>query len=209
METKNVHSLWKGLLSYKEGLCLQQKKQDQVLQCPAHVYLIGLEHPSVITMGLRAEISNEILQPLGTNVEILRTERGGLATAHNPGQLVIYPILSLKTLGIGAKDYVQILLSTTVDVLKDLGISSHIPDNDQGVYTDHGKICFCGVRIKNKITSHGISINNHNDLTIFNSIRPCGFRNLKLDQVHRYHSISSQALFKLWCQSFSDKLSLG
>ncbi|HPI40126.1 MAG TPA: lipoyl(octanoyl) transferase LipB [Pseudobdellovibrionaceae bacterium] len=200
-----LNSEWLGLVSYEEGLELQTQSQKRVLDNPELIYLLGLEHPSVITLGQRAVQDQEILI-LDKNIQILRTERGGLATAHNPGQLVIYPILNLTHLGLGAKEYVGLLLNITVQVLAAFHVKAFVPEYDQGVYTEKGKIAFCGVRIKNKITSHGLSINISNDLKIFENIRPCGFTNLKLDRFDNYNNSTPIEFYKLWVDLFSKQV---
>ena len=69
-------------------------------------HIFSLEHPATITIG-RNSSENDLLlgqqEYLDQNIIIVQTDRGGELTAHEPGQLVIYPILNVSKLGFGAK----------------------------------------------------------------------------------------------------------
>jgi lipoate-protein ligase B len=199
-------------LSYKDAESLQHSFHKQVVNQEKHWVLMGLEHKPVITLGKRADpvldlqVDVQIIKDLG--YEIVKTERGGQATLHNKGQLVIYPIVPLRELGLGVKAYVDLLLEITRDVLAVHNIPATISEDRPGLYTSKGKIAFVGIRVENGVSRHGISINVNNDLADFSLISSCGVKDASFDQVHRHSSsISVHDLFKEWQQLFASKIS--
>lgn len=201
----DVETQYLGLIEFEKALELQQ-------QCHAKVahgnksFILGLEHPTVMTLGLRAHKSDAkdfSSKPFAHPIH--KISRGGLATIHNPGQLVIYPIVDLKKHGLSVKGFVESLFEATQLTLKDLGIESTQDLCDQpGVYTTKGKIAFCGLQIKNGITLHGLSINISNDISLFNDIESCGVSASKTDSVVRHSvTISPQQFFDKWLKHFN------
>lgn len=189
---------------------LVYKLQEQISQELLHsknVVVLGCEHRDVITLGRRAEES-EVFQN-GT-LPVVRSTRGGLATIHSRGQLVIYPILNLREHGLSVKKYVNILLETTAELLAFYGIKSQVDLKQVGVYTAQGKIAFCGIEIKNRVSLHGISLNISNDLELFKLISPCGLQNSKMDRLqnHTDSELELQALFGQWSSLFQEKLNI-
>lgn len=161
---------------------------------------MGLEHPAVITLGRRMK-SDDIIT--ASEVPVIYSTRGGLATIHSEGQLVIYPIMNLKNEGWGVKDFVGHLLKVTQITLAQYGIESFIDDKNVGLYTSQGKIAFCGLEIKEGISQHGISINISNDLRLFSQIVSCGISALKTDRVLNHISdITLRDFFEKWMTCF-------
>lgn len=192
-----------GLLDYEKSLSLQQNLVQLCLEQKGP-YLIGLEHPKVITLGKRALIEKDIVN--SQNFEVVKIDRGGEATIHNPGQLVIYPILNIKKYFQGIKEYVKTLEDSIQNTLLKFGIECISKESCPGVYTKNGKIAFVGIRVSKGISYHGISININNDLNDYNNIIPCGVRNQRLDKVANYQNISNQEFFKVWVDSFQQYL---
>ncbi len=99
-----VQPVFLGKIDYQEALRKQNQYHELVKENPETIYILGLEHPQVLTLGYRASESEEIL---ATNqVPVIKTERGGLATIHSEGQLIIYPIVHLRHLQIGVREFV-------------------------------------------------------------------------------------------------------
>lgn len=109
--------------------------------------------------------------------------RGGGATAHNPGQLVCYPILHLQQLGLGVSEYIRALEAIGVELLGHLGLRSSPRKGTPGLWVGEKKIASIGVRISKSVTYHGMAINIRNDLGIFNLIVPCGIENVEMTSV--------------------------
>lgn len=144
-------------------------------------YLLFLEHPHTITFGYSLKgdegknhlrVSEEFLKKRG--VKIFRTDRGGKATYHGPGQLIIYPILNLNQFRLSAKAYVGKLEQCVINWLWKLGLDADRDPDYPGVWIGDKKIASVGVRIENRVSRHGIAVNLWPDLSYFNYIVPCG-----------------------------------
>jgi lipoyl(octanoyl) transferase len=136
---------------------------------PDRLYLV--EHPRVFTFGRKSK--DLPVRPSPSFV----IERGGEATFHNPGQLVAYPILSLKE---GERDigfYLRTLEQVVIDTLAPWGIEGARKEGATGVWVkdQSKKIASIGVALKGWVTLHGIALNVENDLSGFHEISPCGF----------------------------------
>lgn len=183
--------------------------------------ILGGEFFPVVTLGTRAAKLNsemsvlpEILQ--AKKYRVFQSTRGGLVTLHNPGQLVIYPVVNISAHGFGVKKYVEILLLSTVDTLSLYNISAWVDLKDNpGVHTNQGKIAFCGLKVSRGVSTHGISVNLLNDIGDFAGITPCGFQNLKITSVQRlvenpekFHAsdIFLQSFFTRWVDIFSQRV---
>ncbi len=168
------------------------------------ISIMGLEHPAVITLGRR--MKSEDLMTVG-DIPVVQSTRGGLATIHSEGQLVIYPIMNLRSQGLGVKEFVCKLLKITQMTLQEYGIESSIDDENVGLYTQDGKIAFCGLEIKEGVSQHGISINIANDLSLFSQIVSCGIAALKTDRVCNHVSdVTMRDFFEKWTTYFHQNL---
>jgi lipoyl(octanoyl) transferase len=202
----NLEASFLGIMDYQKSVVLQ-KELLQLSKLSKNNYVLGVEHPAVMTLGYRAVKNDEIFDEHILPIE--RAERGGLATIHSEGQLVFYPVINLRELGLGVREYVLILLETTQDLLTSLGVESFIDDKAIGLYTIHGKIAFCGVQIKNGISQHGLSLNVRNDLSLFTFIRSCGLENPKFDSLSQHQVTHTLAeLYNVWIDIFKTKLKL-
>ncbi|AZZ36856.1 lipoyl(octanoyl) transferase [Bdellovibrio sp. qaytius] len=205
MSANNVESQYLGLIEFDKALELQHQYHAQV-SLENKSYILGLEHPTVMTLGLRAhKLALSDICSLPIDYPVHKISRGGLATIHNPGQLVVYPIVNLKKQGLSVKGFVESLFLATQKTLSELGIESTIDLCDQpGVYTSKGKIAFCGLQIKNGITLHGLSINISNDISLFAGIQSCGVSGPKIDSVAKHGvTYSPQDFYKIWLKHFN------
>ena len=171
----NVYQL--GLLSYQSGYSAQVYFHKRVLMEQSGPCLLLLEHKPVITFGKSANIgflkSSENALKL-SGIDLCASDRGGQTTAHAPGQLVAYPIIPLRKLGLGVKAYVSILEQAVINVLSKWGIQCRRDAEYPGVWYDQSKICALGVRVKDRVSMHGLALNVNTDLSIFSHIVPCG-----------------------------------
>lgn len=205
---------WLGLTDYSLAFNEQQGFYAQVKSHPQEIYVLGVEHPTVITLGVRGKEDADVLresQSIQQNdqIKIVKTDRGGQATLHSPGQLVIYPILDLRAHHLSVKKFIEMLFICTQKVLQSYGVDSRIQlDCETGLYTENGKITFCGIRIKEGVSYHGISININNDLSLFKVIRPCGVTAAKIDLLANYlieasHENFTVDFFEKWSKEFN------
>ena len=166
-----------GTMEYGEAWEFQKRLHGRAVASNSEAFLMMVEHPPVITLGKNASerflLSGEAwLKNIG--VGIYRSDRGGEATAHNPGQLVAYPIIPLQAFGLGARAYVHQLESSVINTLLAFNVPSGRDPVHPGVWVGNDKICAIGTRIKDRATMHGIALNVRNDLGIFGLIVPCG-----------------------------------
>jgi lipoyl(octanoyl) transferase len=172
-----------GVVSYGEGLDLQRELVEQRKAGAIPDTLLLLEHPHVITVGVkqaggRSHIvaSPERLAELG--VEVHETGRGGDVTYHGPGQIVGYPILDLKPDRCDVHQYVRDLEEVMIRACAAYGIPARRIDGLTGAWVDAAagaeKIGAIGVRISRWVTSHGFAFNVNTDLEFFRLIVPCG-----------------------------------
>ena len=141
--------------------------------------LLLLEHPHVITLGVKADAarSHLIATPdvlTAREVEVHETGRGGDITYHGPGQLVGYPILDLRPDRCDVHKYVRDLEEVMIRTTRDFGLESARIAGLSGAWVGAEKIGAIGVRISRWITSHGFAFNVTTDLDFFNLIVPCG-----------------------------------
>ncbi len=166
-----------GRVPYLDAWELQRRLHGRVAQAQVPDQLLLLEHPHVYTLGRRGKESDvtataERLRELG--VDVHRVDRGGQATYHGPGQLVGYPIISLRRWGGGPLRYVQALEQMLIATLAELGIDAQSEDRPVGVWVGDAKIAAVGVRVSQGVTMHGFALNVCPDLSYFGGIVPCG-----------------------------------
>ena len=164
-----------GLVTYDVALGRQQELQSLRIDDQISDTLILVEHPPVVTLGLRGGDSDLRLseeQIIQSGVALHHVNRGGFATAHEPGQLVAYPIVRLKKKDL--RWYSKSFLQSLVLTLNDYGLSAEFKEGEPGLWVNGSKIASFGIAVKKWVSSHGIALNVNNDLTTFNMIVPCG-----------------------------------
>lgn len=167
-----------NFLPYAEGFALQQQVHAEVVAGKREDTVLLLEHKSVYTAGKRTEASE--LPDDGS--DFVETNRGGKITWHGPGQLVGYPIMHLpKPIDVVA--YVRYLEQTLIDVIAEFGIAGSRVPGRTGVWveTPRGaeKVAAIGIRVSEKVTMHGFSLNCSNSLEPFEHIVACGIADAK------------------------------
>jgi lipoate-protein ligase B len=177
-----------GLANYREVLALQQELQEQRRSGLIADTVLIVEHPAVITLGARKSANKLLVGPeelARRHVDLVEIRRGGGATAHNPGQLVFYPILHLQELRLDINQYVRTLEAIGIELLGGLGVPSERRRGFPGLWVSQGKIASIGVRVSRFVTCHGMAINIQNDLSIFNFMVPCGLDGVQMTSVQR------------------------
>lgn len=199
---------WEGVMDFSKTLELQ--KQFKPLAKAGQGIFLGFESEEpVITLGLRSD-QTHILWPeerlKKNSIKQMKIKRGGEATLHSPGQLVIYPVICLPLIGLKVRDFIVALEEITQRVLGDFGIQTKREGKYAGLYTKKGKICFFGIHISEGVSQHGLSVNMDNDLALFDSIKSCGESGREHDSLSFYPdiSISKQDLFFKWCDKAID-----
>ena len=166
---------WRGRLPYGEALEKQRELRRSVIRGESPEALWLLEHDPVITTGRRRVpdlMSPEELAARG--VDFHRTERGGLATYHGPGQLVAYAIVDCWSRGIGARGAVHAMEQGVINWLSELSLPAERRDGFPGVWINGDKICAVGMHFKCGVSIHGLGLNLSKGLQGFELITPCG-----------------------------------
>ncbi len=157
-----------GLIDYAAALSLQQEavenQRETVFVC---------EHPAVITVGRGKEAHLDVLTK---TFPIEEVERGGRATLHMPGQVVMYPIINLKKHGLDQVKFLRLLEQTLLLTLSDFRITAHTIEKETGVWVEQErKIASLGIAVRNEMSFHGLALNVSCDLALFQNLKPCGF----------------------------------
>ena len=142
---------------------------------PDELWLV--EHDPVFTLG-QAGRPEHVLAP--GDIPVLHVDRGGQVTYHGPGQLVAYPLLDLKRLKIGVREYVCRIEQAVIDTLGEWNIEGRRRDGAPGVYVNDAKVAALGIRVRRGCCFHGLAFNIAMDLEPFSRINPCGYAGLEV-----------------------------
>lgn len=146
-----------------------------------------VEHPPVFTLGQAGR--HEHLLAV-TDIPVVRTDRGGQVTYHGPGQVVAYPLVDLRRLGIYVKELVFRIEQAVIQTLEGLGVDARRVSGAPGVYVPwgsgnvggglvgHAKIAALGIKVTRGCSYHGVALNVKMDLAPFALINPCGYAGL-------------------------------
>ena len=142
---------------------------------PDEIWLV--EHDPVFTLG-QAGKPEHVLAP--GDIPVLHVDRGGQVTYHGPGQIVAYPLLDLRRLKIGVRDYVCRIEQAVIDTLGEWNIRGERREGAPGVYVNGAKVAALGIRVRRGCTFHGLAFNIAMDLEPFTRINPCGYAGLEV-----------------------------
>ena len=174
---EEVCAFWLGLTRYEWCWHLQHRLHAAIAARQHPPTLLLLEHEPVITLGKHATPGNLNLpeQELAERgIALHRVERGGDVTFHGPGQLVGYPLLYLKELGLSVAAYLRRLEESLLLFLGDHAVSARREPGFTGVWHESGKLAAIGIAVKRWVTYHGFALNVTTDLSYFSLINPCG-----------------------------------
>jgi lipoyl(octanoyl) transferase len=96
-------------------------------------------------------------------------------TYHGPGQTVVYLLLDVRRLGLGARAVVTAIEGSVVEYLRDQGLDAQNRPGAPGVYVAGAKIASLGLRIRQRGSYHGLSLNREPDPAPWRRINPCGY----------------------------------
>ncbi len=166
---REFEPVWAEMRTWTEGR--DGRERDRIWR---------VEHPPIFTLG-RAGKREHVLA--AGDIPVLHIDRGGQVTYHGPGQLVVYPQVDLRRLGLGIRALVEALELAVVDTLAGYGIEAASRRDAPGVYVGGRKIAALGLRVRNGCTYHGLAFNVNMDLEPFSRINPCGYAGLEVTQV--------------------------
>ena len=175
-----------GLADYSKILHKQKELCDKRREDKIFDTVLIVEHKPVITLGARQSANKLVVDKeelASKGIDVVEIRRGGGTTAHNPGQIVFYPIVDLTELHLGISEYIRTLEQIGIELLFDFGIVSERRKGYPGLWVGEKKIASIGVRVSKSITHHGMAINMNNDLSIFDYIVPCGLDDVEMTSV--------------------------
>jgi lipoyl(octanoyl) transferase len=168
-----------GLVEYQPTWrAMQRFTEERDGATPDEIWF--LEHPPVFTLGVNASPAHLIAPG---DIPVVQIDRGGQVTYHGPGQLVVYPLIDLKRLGLGIRDYVSALERAVIDLAAEFGIAAECRRDAPGVYVAGAKLASVGVRVRRGGSYHGLALNVALDLEPFSRINPCGYQGLAMTQL--------------------------
>ena len=157
---------------------MQRFTEERTAGTPDEIWL--LEHPPVFTLGANASRAHLIAPG---DIPVVQIDRGGQVTYHGPGQLVVYPLIDLRRLGLGIRDFVTALERAVIGLAAQFGIAAEGRRGAPGVYVGGEKLASIGVRVRRNGSYHGLALNVALDLEPFSRINPCGYQGLKMTQL--------------------------
>ena len=165
-------------VNYMKAYQLLEKRVDKVKKGGRELVWL-LEHPTTYTAGIRYE-KKEILDK---SINIVKTNRGGKITLHNPGQKIVYFVLDLNKRKKNIRNLVREIENIIIEFLKIYRIKSYADKKNIGIWVKKKKIAAIGIRISRWIAYHGFSINIDNNLDDYQKIVPCGLDNEKITSI--------------------------
>ncbi len=179
MDSLNIKAI-PGLLSYAEGLELQENTVAAILAGRETDTVFLLEHEPVYTIGRLRDQSS--LRPTASLPHpVFETNRGGQATYHGPGQLVGYPVLDLNLRSRDLHLHLRLIEDALIEACADLGVPAGRRDGLTGVWVENRKLASIGVGVRKWISMHGFAINvTRESLPPFLSITPCGLEGVSM-----------------------------
>tara|TARA_B100000579_G_C22674092_1_gene777095 strand:- start:364 stop:975 length:612 start_codon:yes stop_codon:yes gene_type:complete len=163
----------KNRIPYKKALFTLEKRVEDVKRGLKKELLWILEHPTTFTGGIRSN-QNEVLDK---KIKIIKTNRGGKITLHNPGQKIIYFVIDLNKRKKDIRLFIRTLEESIIELLKIYNIDAKADRKNIGIWVKNKKISAIGIKVKRWIAYHGCSINISNNLTEYKKIIPCGLNN--------------------------------
>jgi lipoyl(octanoyl) transferase len=176
-----------GVVPYETALERQLALHARRVAGQAPDTLVLVSHPPTFTLGRHAPEADIVLDHRELErrgIGVARSDRGGRATYHGPGQVVLYPVVSIEELGLGVKDWVCQLEGALIDTLAGFGITGRRRPGTAGIWTGPdgedgaggSKIASLGLRIARGTSYHGVALNTGLDASVFDCIVTCGVR---------------------------------
>ena len=185
-------------ISYKIAMKILHKRVEELKVNKGKELLWILEHPTTYTAGIRSN-NKEIIDK---KIKIIKTNRGGKITLHNPGQKIIYFALNLNKRKKDVRKLINIIEKSIIEFLSIYRIKGKKDKKNIGIWVNKKKIAAIGLRISKWVAYHGCSININNNLDQYLKIIPCGLDNQKITSVYNEKKIIIKNIEKKLAQTF-------
>jgi lipoyl(octanoyl) transferase len=171
--------LSKKPIPYKKAMLFLHKRVQQVKNGDNKELIWILEHPKTYTAGVSFK-QNEIIDK---KIKVIKTNRGGKITLHNPGQKIIYFVINLNNRKKDIRKFINKIELSIIEFLKIFKIHAKKDKKNIGIWVKERKIAAIGLRVSRWVAFHGFSINISNNLNEYLSIVPCGLNNKEITSV--------------------------
>jgi len=172
--------LSKKLVPYKKAMLFLNKRVEEVKNGENRELIWILEHPKTYTAGVSFN-KNEIIDK---KIKIIKTNRGGKITLHNPGQKIIYFVINLNNRKKDIRKFIDVIEKSIIEFLNSFKIEGKEDKKNIGIWVKEKKIAAIGLRVSRWIAYHGFSINISNNLKEYLKITPCGLDNTKITSIY-------------------------
>ena len=163
---------WLGRVAYEPVWARLTSRAAAIVNGTDREVIWACEHEPVYTTGRRG-VDNRVAGTLPA--PMVHTDRGGETTFHGPGQIMLYPVISLRARGLGVRAYVHLLEQSCIDLLaQTFGLAATRRDRMPGVWIGRGKVAAVGVRVSRGVACHGMALNVDVNPSWFAAINPCG-----------------------------------
>jgi lipoyl(octanoyl) transferase len=170
----------KKRLSYKKAMLFLNKRVDEVKLGKNKELIWILEHPTTFTAG----ISYNKKDIIDKSIKIIKTNRGGKITLHNPNQKIVYFVINLNNRKKDIRKLINAIENSLIQFLKIYKINAKKDQKNIGIWVKNKKIAAIGLRVSRWIAFHGCSINISNNLNEYLKIVPCGLDNKKVTSIN-------------------------
>ena len=175
----------KKRIPYKMAMLYLNKRVEEVKNGKNRELLWILEHPTTYTAG----VSFNKKEILDKKIKVVRTNRGGKITLHNPGQKIIYFVIDLNHRKKDIRKFIDVIENSIIKFLKSYKIQAQSDKKNIGIWVKGKKIAAIGIRVSRWIAYHGCSINISNNLNQYSKIVPCGLDNRKITSILKEKAI--------------------
>jgi lipoyl(octanoyl) transferase len=169
----------KKRIPYKIAMLYLNKRVEEVKNGKNRELLWILEHPTTYTAG----VSFNKKEIIDKKVKIVKSNRGGKITLHNPGQKIIYFVINLNNRKKDIRKFINVIEKSLLQFLKIYKINAKSDKKNIGIWVNNKKIAAIGIRVSRWVAYHGCSINISNNLKQYLKIVPCGLSNKKVTSI--------------------------
>ena len=175
----------KKRISYKMAMLYLNKRVEEVKNGTNRELIWILEHPTTFTAG----VSFNKKEILDKKINIIKTNRGGKITLHNPGQKIVYFVIDLNKRKKDIRKFINSIEKSIIQFLKIYKIKAKNDKKNIGIWVKNKKIAAIGIRVSRWVAFHGCSINISNNLNQYLKINPCGLDNKKVTSILKLISV--------------------
>ena len=168
-------------ISYKTAMLYLNKRVQEVKIAKNRELLWVLEHPTTYTAG----VSFNKKDLIDKKIKLIKSNRGGKITLHNPGQKIIYFVIDLNKKKKDLRKFINVLEKSVIQFLKSYKIKANADRKNIGIWVNDKKIAAIGLRVSRWVAYHGCSINISNNLDQYLKIIPCGLSNKKITSIFK------------------------